>query len=288
MARAFSAATGAGTQAKLAAWARLRVRVRGRARIARPAAVAVIGVVLVAAAVSSSHPAPRPVGHGGHWHLIFDDEFNASGLDTAKWSTGWYGSGITGPVNPGETQCYDPAQVAVGGGELDIRLVARTERCSTGSGTISRPYVSGIVTTNGRFSYTYGYFEARVWMPGSRSIQDWPAVWAVGHNWPVGGELDLVEGLGGKACWHFHDPSGAPGGCSARVFSGGWHTFGADWERGVVTWFYDGAKVGAVRAGVTGDPMYLVLDLDVRNPAYGGPIDVPVSLRIDYVRVWQP
>ncbi len=287
MARADLAASGAGTQAKLAGWAPSCARVRARTSIARPAALAGVAFVLFASLVSPAHTAPGPVGHRGHWHLIFDDEFGGSGLDTAKWSTGWYGSGITGPVNPGETQCYDPAQVALGRGELDIRLIARTERCNTGSGQISRPYVSGIVTTNGRFSYTYGYFEARVWMPGSRSIEDWPAVWAVGHNWPAGGELDLVEGLGGNACWHFHDPSGGPGGCSSKKFSGGWHTFGADWQKGVVSWYYDGAKVGAVRGGVTGDPMYLVLDLDVRNAAYGGPIDAPASLRIDYVRVWQ-
>jgi beta-glucanase (GH16 family) len=285
-ARADFTAGGAGTQAKLAGGAPSCVRVRGRTRIARPAVLGGIALVLLAILVSPAHTAPRPVGHGGRWHLIFDDEFAGTRLDTAKWSTGWYGSGITGPVNPGEMQCYDPAQVAVGGGELDIRLVARSERCSTGSGTRSRPYVSGIVTTNGSFSYTYGYLEARVWMPGSRAIEDWPAVWAVGDNWPAGGELDLVEGLDGRACWHFHDPAGAPGGCSSKRFAGGWHTFGADWEKGVVSWYYDGARVGAVRAGVTSDPMYLVLDLGVRDPAYGGPIDVPASLRVDYVRVW--
>ena len=133
---------------------------------------------------------------------------------------GWYGSGITGPVNPSEAQCYDPAQVAVAHGQLDLQLVSRTVRCSTGSGQITRPYVSGIVTSNGKFAFTHGYIEARVWMPGTGSIADWPAVWAVGHNWPAGGELDVVEGLGGHACWHFHDPSGAPGGVLAQEVRG--------------------------------------------------------------------
>jgi hypothetical protein len=32
--------------------------------------------------------------------------------------------------------------------------------------------------------------------------------------------------------------------------------------------------------------MYLVLDLAADN-AYGGPLQVPATLRVDYVRVWQ-
>ena len=263
------------------------MRLSARRRIALIAALGVVGVLLLVVAVSRGHTAPEPVGHIGTWRLIFDDEFGGAHLDTAKWSTGWYGSGITGPVNPGEAQCYAPAQVAVAHGRLDLQLVSRTVRCSTGSGRITRPYVSGIVTTNGKFAFTHGYIEARVWMPGTGSIADWPAVWAVGHNWPAGGELDVVEGLGGQACWHFHDPSGAPGGCSRRTFAGGWHVFGAEWHGGVVTWYYDGTRVGAVTAGITNEPMYLILGLDVRDASYGGPIQVPETFRIDYVRVWQ-
>jgi beta-glucanase (GH16 family) len=264
------------------------VRLSARTRIARSTALGAVALLLLVVSVGRGHTAPDPVGHPGNWHLIFDDEFGGSRLDRSKWSTGWYGSGITGPVNPSEAQCYDPAQVTVAQGQLDLQLVSRTVRCSTSSGQITRPYVSGIVTTNGRFAFTHGYLEARVWMPGTRTIADWPAVWAVGHNWPSGGELDVVEGLGGQACWHFHDPSGAPGGCSRRRFRGGWHTFGANWRNGVVTWYYDGTKVGSVTSGITSDPMYLVLGLDVRDASYGGPILVPETLRIDYVRVWQP
>jgi hypothetical protein len=41
-----------------------------------------------------------------------------------------------------------------------------------------------------------------------------------------------------------------------------------------------------VTSGVTGSPMYLILDLAV-DSEYGGPIQAPATLRIDYVRVWQ-
>src|ERR1700685_1025043 len=45
-------------------------------------------------ATQSAMPTPtpkatyEPIGDAGDWKLVFDDEFNGSKLDTAKWSTG--------------------------------------------------------------------------------------------------------------------------------------------------------------------------------------------------------
>jgi beta-glucanase (GH16 family) len=191
-------------------------------------------------------------------------------------------------MNTEEMQCYDPAQAVLSGGELDLNLIAKPmQNCPVGGGptTVNEPYASAMVTTRDKFDFTYGYLETRVWLPGTTSGVDWPGVWAVGYNWPTTGELDLVEGLGGQACWHFHSASGGPGGC-AGVYAGGWHTFGADWEPGSVTWYYDGTIVGTVTSGVTSAPMYLIADL-AADATYGGPQSAPASLRIDYVRVWQ-
>ena len=167
--------------------------------------------------VGSGSGQPGPPGELSNWHAIFDDEFNGTSLNTAVWSTGWDGSGVTGPISTtDELECYDPSHVVEGSGEIDLNLTATPETCPTGSGPINEQYDSGMITTNGKFDYTYGYMEARVWMPGTTAITDWPAVWAQGQagNWPTNGELDVVEGLGGSACWHFHDPSGGPGGCA--------------------------------------------------------------------------
>ncbi len=208
-------------------------------------------------------------------------------MNASYWSTGWGGSGLTGPISTEELQCYSPSQVVLGGGELDLNLIAQAQtNCPLdGGGTINEPYTSGMIHTQGKFSFTYGYFETRVWLPGGASGVDWPGVWAVGANWPSGGELDLVEGLAGQACWHFHDPSGAPGSC-AGVYTGGWHTFGADWETGSVTWYYDGKEVGSVTQGITNSPMFLLATMALDN-TYGGPIQAPATMRIDYIRVWQ-
>ncbi len=275
--------------------------VRATARRARPQ----IAISLRRVRRASSRPAPKtkgttgppaptptpgpapssvapPAGDPGSWRLIFDDEFSGTSLNTAKWSAGWFGSGITQPLTPAELECFDPAQVSVGSGELDLAMIAKPESC----GGKTRPYASGIVTTNGKFSYTYGFMEARVWVPGTGGvIPDWPDVWTDGRNWPADGEIDIMEGLSGQACWHFHYPGGGPGDCSNASFTGGWHTFGADWEPGVITYYYDGTRVGTIKSGVTAAPMYLILSL-AADTVNGGPVQ-PATIRFDYVHVWQ-
>jgi beta-glucanase (GH16 family) len=66
----------------------------------------------------------------------------------------------------------------------------------------------------------------------------------------------------------------------------GWHTFGADWEAGVINFYYDGKYVGQVTNGVVNNNMYLILDYALSD-TISGPIKVPSSMQVDYVRVWQ-
>jgi beta-glucanase (GH16 family) len=143
-----------------------------------------------------------------------------------------------------------------------------------------------MINSNGKYNFTYGYMEARVWTDGSTELSNWPAFWADGQNWPADGEIDVVEGLNGQACWHFHYTGGGPGGCATGNYAGSWHTFGADWEPNSITYYYDGAQVGQITSGVTSAPMYLILNLAV-DQSYGGPMQVPGTMRVDYVRVWQ-
>jgi hypothetical protein len=221
-----------------------------------------------------------PMGIPGAWSLSFDDEFNGNSLDTANWSTGWFGSGITQPVQPDEQECYDPSQVSVSGGYLHLDAVPKSESC----GGETRPYTSGMVTTDKLHEFTNGAFEARVYLPAAPDggVADWPAFWADGTgNWPSTGEMDIMEGLSGETCFHYHDPAGGPGGC--QNVGPGWHTFGADWNGNNVTYYYDGHDVGTLTTDSTDDPKYLIL-----NNAVGGSggESTPADMLVDYVRVW--
>jgi beta-glucanase (GH16 family) len=217
---------------------------------------------------------------------LFRDDFSGTALDTTKWRPNWFGTSdgaVTKPVYTEEQGCYDPAQVSVGGGYLHLNAVARACRATNG---ITYPYASGLVSTKDHFTFTYGYIEARLWLPpGSGAIRNWPAFWADGVGaHPANGELDAFEGLAGRACWHFHSTGGEPGGCSSKANPAGWHTYGAEWRPGVVTFFYDGLQVGRITSGITSSPMYLILNLGLSSQV-SGPVTLPSEMLVDYIRV---
>jgi hypothetical protein len=218
--------------------------------------------------------------------VLFDDQFNGTALDRTKWRPNWLAgsdTAITKPVNSKELSCYDPAQVSVGGGNLRLRAVARP--CTANNG-ITYQYASGLVESAHDFLFTFGRLEARIFVPpGTGAVQNWPAFWSNGTGtWPTTGELNVMEGLEGLACWHFHSPSGGPGGCAALANPSGWHTFAADWRPGSVTYFYDGVQVGRITSGITSSPMYLVLNLGLSS-SVSPPVTVPSEMLVDYVRV---
>ncbi len=232
----------------------------------------------------AAQPAPAPSSPPASTE-VFGDEFNGSSLDLSKWRPNWLAGtddAITKPVNSAELSCYDPAQVSVSGGYLHLRAAARSCRANNG---VTYPYASGLVESAHDFTFTYGRIEARIWLPGSGAVANWPAFWANGTGtWPATGELDVMEGLAGNACWHFHSTAGGPGGCAPFPNPAGWHTFAAEWSPGSVTYFYDGTQVGRIMAGITSSPMYLVFNLAL-STSIAPPVQVPSEMLVDWVRV---
>src|ERR1700743_579002 len=67
-----------------------------------------------------------PAGIPGKWTLKFDDEFDGNSLDSTSWWPNWFGPSrvaVSQPVNATDSAAYDPAQVTVSGGYLNISLV---------------------------------------------------------------------------------------------------------------------------------------------------------------------
>lgn len=216
------------------------------------------------AAVASS--AAEPLGIPGSWNLVFDDEFDGATLGS-DWAPYWFRDGSTqnGTV-------MSSSNVSVSNGDLDLAL-------TSSSGALVSTNPSG----GGRFQFTYGVLEARIYLPGTgEEVDNWPAFWSDGQDWPADGEIDVMEGLRGATSCHFHFPGGGPSGGCPNVGSG-WHVFAADWQPGSITYYYDGSEAGVVATGVTSAPMYLVLE----NAATPGRSTVPSTVEVDYVRVWQ-
>jgi beta-glucanase (GH16 family) len=236
---------------------------------------------------------PGPVGISGKWKLILNSQFTGRSLDTHLWRTGWFGTGITGPINVHETACYRSANVSLPGDKtLHLAVTAVTSRCRG----LARSYTGALLSTNpsdgrrsGGFTYRYGVLQAKVYVPGAAErIANWPAIITLGQVWPKDGEDDIMENLGGTVCSHFHSPGFAPGGplgACDPTFAPGWHIVSANWEPGSVTWYYDGIEVAHITEGITSAPMYIVMVNSVSAKSPG--VARPDSMRVAYVRVWQ-
>lgn len=209
---------------------------------------------------------------------IFDDEFNGSSVDLGKWEPSWFaGNTPSHPVNGAELSCYDPKQVAEGYGSLVLTATHRS--------CLGYQWASGLVNTRQHFLFTYGTITARIWLDGSTKPLDWPAVWTDGTgHWPDTGENDVMEILDGHACFHFHSPAGGPGGCASGNYTG-WHTYSSTWSPGKVTYSYDGGLVGTITQGITGAPMYVVLNLAVSTQI--SPPAVAAHMLVDRIVVTQ-
>ncbi len=76
-------------------------------------------------------------------------------------------------------------------------------------------------------------------------------------------------------------------------FSEDWHTFGVDWQPGVIIWYVDGVERNRFESKyVAAEPLYLILNLQVGGKdSWSGPADettvFPAYFDIDYVHVWQ-
>jgi beta-glucanase (GH16 family) len=245
-----------------------------------------------------SSPDVTPVGVPGRWRLVFRDEFHGTRLDLDKWRPNWLAGSdreITKPVNRAELAAYDPRQVRVAKGSLRLRAVKRDTKDNQGR---RYRYASGLVESYHDYQFRYGYAEARIFLKANKdpSLGDvgscgpnWPAFWLNGEDHPEDGEIDVMECLSDDdVAWHYHWGGGSKGGypdswSGSMPGGGGWHTFGVDWQRGRLTFYYDGRKVGSHTRGVTGSPHYLVLN----NAISGTERRVPAKLKVDYVRVWK-
>ncbi len=280
-----------------------------RSKWQRPLLFAMIlgGVwVVTAAAQTSGSQAASPA-----WKLVWSDEFNGpngSAVDSSKWVSETGGGGWGNNELEYYTKRVQNAWQQ--DGNLMIKVLQEKYKGADG---VSRDYTSARLKTLGKFSQTYGRFEARMKIPRGQGI--WPAFWMLGNDiekpgWPDCGEIDIMENIGKEpAMVHgtIHGPgySGAGGiGSSFSLpgnpsFADDFHLYAVEWEPKAIRFYVDD-HLYATRTPtdlpketkwVYDYPFFLLLNVAVGGDWPGNPDAssvFPQTMLVDYVRVYQP
>lgn len=120
------------------------------------------------------------------WELVWSDNFDLkANIDTSVWSKIPRGTSAWKRYMSDFDSCY-----ALRNGNLILRgIVNHTQKNDTA------PYLTGGVYTKGRNLFCGGRIEVRAKIIGAQGA--WPAIWMVAENadWPLGGEIDIMEHL---------------------------------------------------------------------------------------------
>lgn len=258
-----------------------------------------ISIVILASLIAPALAAPttrpsessRPLEKTG-WRLTFHDEFDGSKLDESKWMDRyWHGRTHANH----EQEYYAPDGYTVSDGQLHLN--ANPVASGARDKTKGMPYTSGMVSSYGKFSQKYGWFEIRARFPRGKGY--WPAFWLLPENrsWPP--EIDILEILGHEPAIahftvHFRDAQRRHRDDTHQWtgpdFSKGFHTFACDWEPGLIVWYVDGIERARTTKGVPDVAMYVIANLAIGGDWPGNPdatTRFPQSMDIDYIRVYQ-
>ncbi len=253
---------------------------------------AVLTTVKVYVFAASSGVMPPPASYTSQ-QLIFDDQFSGTTLDSSKWVTylgaegkRWDDNGnvpapYSGPNTPitYEAAMFGPSQVSVNDG------LTLTAQRNTGQIAETYPWLSGVVTTEGKFSLpTSGwYVQVKAKMP-DQSQGMWPAIWFLcGTSCPDDNEFDGYEGgwLGASPNQIMHSDYFADQGQRQQAYSvgtdvtAGYHVYGFRFVPGQsITAYFDGKQVWQVTASsgvtITGEPYEILLELQVAGQRIAG------------------
>lgn len=242
---------------------------------------------------------------GDDYQLAFSDEFNAGGLDLAKWNTAYlWGPDLT---TNNESQYYvdiasnpDFGYQPFSGNGNHLSMKADHTPDWLRSSANGKPYLSGLITSYDSFQFTYGYAEARLRAPSGNGF--FSAFWLLNAKY-VGlePEIDITELLGETpyVVHHtYHHRDAAYNLVSTDTFntyvddfSRDFHTYAVRWSPGEIVWYVDGVETRRYTEGANPDqPMYVLFNLAIDGDWPQSPDEntvFPSALEIDYVRVYR-
>jgi beta-glucanase (GH16 family) len=268
-----------------------------------------IFLLLLYGAFTPLHGNPTESHDRSEWTLIWEDNFEGDRLDTAKWTLfSTLPSRYQNASDWNRHMISDERVFDVKDGELHLKAIN-----NPGIPDDPRPFLTGGVTSKGKFYYLYGKIEVRARKECARGA--WPAIWmmpekSVYGGWPHSGEIDIMEHLNYDSVIHhtvhtrytniLNNRTNPPRGIgNIRADVTQWNVYGLEWYPDVLIWTLNGRETFRYPRveGLDPDmiqwpfdqPFFIKLSQQLGGSWVGevNPDELPVSMIIDFVRVYQ-
>lgn len=239
--------------------------------------------------------------HPSQWQLVWEEEFDASRLDTAVWSMippDEYERPTSTTVSHDE-RCYE-----IRDGNLILRGIINGDAQKDSS-----VYLSGGIWTKGKQTFRRGRIEIRAKLEGVQGA--WPSIWMLPEEspkgWPHGGEIDIMERLNHDTfvyqtvhSYYTHtlkEDDNPPNGTIVSIRPNEFNVYGVDfWPdslvfhvNGVKTFTYPRIETDKEGQFPFDRVQYLLIDMQLGGTWVGevDPTGLPVEMTIDWVRHYQ-
>ena len=241
----------------------------------------------------------------GRYELIFTDEFRGTSIDDTKWNTALaWGADF---VIYNQQQYYVDVQnnpdfgfnpFSLDGEVLTISAIQTPDELRAAANEQS--WLSGVLASNDKFEFQYGYIEARVDVEEGRGI--WPSFWMLSSEFiGLKPELFIMEYDGSKPDSVFHNYNYHDEDDNLRLsgqwevmvedFSEGFHTVGVEWSPGELLFYIDRQpRYRVLGENIPAQDLYVILNLAMGGVWPGDPDGTtpnPATMKIDYVRAYQ-
>ena len=230
------------------------------------------------------------------FELKFTENFNGSKLNEKLW--GRIGAGNS-DWNRNMSERSD--LVKVNSGFATLLGVANKDKTSD-----SRDFLTGGISTRGKFNILYGKIEVRAKLQAARGA--WPAIWLMPEDgsagWPLCGEIDIIERLNYDP-FVYHTIHSAFGEANkgkpaisgkGKIKPDAWNIYALEWYTDKLVWKVNGSvthtypKLADDASKWPWDkPFYLMIDMQLGG-TWVGAVDestLPCAMQIDWVKFYQ-
>lgn len=242
------------------------------------------------------------------WVQTLDENFDGTGISTSLW-TARHPYDV---INHNFLNRFAEENVSVNNGTMTIKIEKRTGFQYNDPKLGERDYTTGVLTSYGKWTQLYGYFEARCKVPTSPG-GIWSAFWTMPdrgkgedqklrqETYNGGMECDILEKLTDwgpgryniALHWDGYKDDHKRADSSHNYYgktNDGWHAWGVLWEPGKYTFYCDGKQIADwTNARVCSVPSYILFTCEIRGQETRNlpSAKLPDYFQVDYVRAWQ-